>query len=234
MGSSESTLSSSQNGEDGITIVSDRSETVDPVLEKLQSLKIGTPILTSKPTESSLADILVRKPSSNSSDAGVVDPKVILDLFSAYQQWQEEQAHNINKRQEELENKIKAVDALAVKLFKKYKFSDSAMKSTSRHLSGGFAKSNSMAFPTTWRLLFICLAVIDQYISIFRTKLQKMHTVHQLQVEVGELKGRLTEVVSNCAGICKRIAAEGPESLHSSVKPFTSLSSMSKDPPSPL
>ncbi|KAI3669498.1 hypothetical protein L6452_40734 [Arctium lappa] len=190
MGSSESTLSSSQKGEDGITIVSERLETVDPLLEKLKSLRIATPILTSKPTESGFADILVRKPQS-SSDTGIVDPKVLLDLFSTYQEWQEQQAHNINKRQEELENKIKAVDALAVKLLKKYKFSASAMKTTSRHLSG----------------------------------------VHQLQVEVGELKGRLTEVVSNCDGLCKRIAVEGPESLHSSVAPFTRLSSMSKDPP---
>lgn len=47
------------------------------------------------------------------------------------------------------------------------------------------------------------------------------HTVHSLQVEIGELKGRLTEVISNCDALCRRIAAEGPESLRSSVKPFT-------------
>jgi hypothetical protein len=46
-------------------------------------------------------------------------------------------------------------------------------------------------------------------------------TVHPLQIEVGELKGRLTEVISNCDALCKRIAAEGPESLRSSVQPFT-------------
>jgi hypothetical protein len=46
-------------------------------------------------------------------------------------------------------------------------------------------------------------------------------TVHPLQIEVGELKGRLTEVISNCDALCKRIAAEGPESLRSSVEPFT-------------
>ena len=37
--------------------------------------------------------------------------------------------------------------------------------------------------------------------------------VHPLQIEVGELKGRLTEVISNCDALCKRIGAEGPESL---------------------
>ena len=47
-----------------------------------------------------------------------------------------------------------------------------------------------------------------------------MHVVHTLQVELGELKGRLTEVFSNCDALCKRIAAEGPEPLRSSIKPF--------------
>ncbi|KAF9619156.1 hypothetical protein IFM89_005170, partial [Coptis chinensis] len=46
--------------------------------------------------------------------------------------------------------------------------------------------------------------------------------VQPLQVEVGELKGRLTEVINNCDALCKRIALERPESLWSSVKPFSS------------
>lgn len=45
--------------------------------------------------------------------------------------------------------------------------------------------------------------------------------VHALQVEIGELKGRLTEVISNCDALCKRITVEGPESLRTSIKPFT-------------
>lgn len=45
--------------------------------------------------------------------------------------------------------------------------------------------------------------------------------VHALQVDIGVLKGRLTEVISNCDALCKRIAVEGPESLRSSVKPFS-------------
>jgi len=56
-----------------------------------------------------------------------------------------------------------------------------------------------------WKLLTICW---------------KVHAVHSLQVEIGELKGRLTEVISNCDALCKRIATEGPESLVSSIKPF--------------
>lgn len=47
-----------------------------------------------------------------------------------------------------------------------------------------------------------------------------MDAVHALQVEIGELKGRLTEVISNCDAVCKRISAEAPESLRSSVKPL--------------
>lgn len=47
-----------------------------------------------------------------------------------------------------------------------------------------------------------------------------MLAVEPLQVEVGELKGRLREVISNCDALCKRIATEGPEALRSSVKPF--------------
>ncbi|EEF30876.1 hypothetical protein RCOM_0292350 [Ricinus communis] len=68
MGASESALSSSQGLADEITTVSERSRSVDPILEKLKSLQISRPILTSLPEEdSSLTDILVRKPSSSSS-----------------------------------------------------------------------------------------------------------------------------------------------------------------------
>lgn len=54
-----------------------------------------------------------------------------------------------------------------------------------------------------------------------------MYAVHSLQVELGELKGRLTEVISNCDALCKRIAAEAPESLQESIKPFTVTSAKS-------
>ncbi|XP_016560525.2 uncharacterized protein LOC107859889 [Capsicum annuum] len=184
MGASESVLSSSQRPIDEITTVSERLEGVDPILERLKSLKIASPILKSPPAESSLTDILVRKTSST-SDKGCVDPKVLLELFSVYRQWQEEKAQKICKRQEEIENKIEVADALAVKLLQRFNYSVSAMKTTSQHLS----------------------------------------EVNGLQVELGVLKGRLTEVISNCDALCKRIDAEGPESLRSSIKPFTASSS---------
>ncbi|XP_073065486.1 uncharacterized protein [Primulina eburnea] len=187
MGGSESTLTSSQgkNLDDEITTVSERTEVRDPILEKLESLKITAPILTSAPPgESSLTDILVRKPSS-SSTSGIVNPNVLLELFSMYRDWQEKKADNISKRQEDIENKIEVADALAVKLLKRFNYSVSAMKTTS----------------------------------------------HNLSEELGELKGRLTEVISNCDALCKRIAIEGPETLRSSISPITVASTGQKNHP---
>ncbi|XP_031115425.1 uncharacterized protein LOC116019387 [Ipomoea triloba] len=188
MGASESILSSSQRPVDEITTVSERVEGVDPVLEKLRSLQISKPILTSPLAESSLTDILVRK-TPYASNSGCVDPKVLLELFSTYRNWQEDKVQKINKKQEEIDNKIEVVDALAIKLLQRYNYSVSAMKATSQHLS----------------------------------------EVHVLQVELGELKGRLTEVISNCDALCKRIESEGPESLRSSIKPFTVVASVNPE-----
>lgn len=188
MGSSESTLSSSSSQQpiDEITTVSKRIHGVDPLLQRFNSLQITTPILTSTPsnsTDATLTDILIKKkPTSTSSSAtGALDPKVLLELFSMYREWQEEKSKGIAQRQEEIENKIEVADALSMKLLQRFNYSLSAMRTTAHHLS----------------------------------------EVQPLQVEVGELKGRLTEVISNCDALCKRIAAEGPESLRSSVKPFS-------------
>ncbi|XP_043709769.1 uncharacterized protein LOC122658743 isoform X1 [Telopea speciosissima] len=195
MGSAESTLANLQSQQPGdvITTISERVESVDPLLEQLKSLEVTTPILTSPPTENSLTDILVKKPSSASVTGGCfasqqltvflvssLNPKVLLELLSMYRDWQEEKARMISKRQEEIDNKIEVADALAVKLLQRYNYSVSTMRTTAHNLS----------------------------------------EVHPLQVEVGELKGRLTEVLSNCDALCKRISVEGPESLRSSVKPF--------------
>ncbi|XP_009401928.2 uncharacterized protein LOC135637556 isoform X1 [Musa acuminata AAA Group] len=186
MGASESLLPvHHQQRIDEITTVSQRIEGVDPLVERVEALKIATPLLTSPPpSESSLSDILVRKPSSSSSStstSGTLNPNVLLELFSMYREWQEEKAKKISRKQEEIENKIETADALAVKLFQRFNYSVSAMRSTTQSLA----------------------------------------EVQQLQVEVGELKGRLTEVISNCDMLCKRIAAEGPESLRSSLNPIS-------------
>lgn len=57
-------------------------------------------------------------------------------------------------------------------------------------------------------------------VSAMRTTSHHLSQVHGLQVELGELKGRLTEVINNCDTLCKRINSEGPESLRSTVTPF--------------
>uniref|UniRef100_K7K493 Uncharacterized protein n=1 Tax=Glycine max TaxID=3847 RepID=K7K493_SOYBN len=134
MGASESTLSSGKTPDDKITTITERSEASDPILERLKYLKITPPILTSPPTEGTLTDILVRKPSSSSVS---VNPKVILELFSIYHDWQEKKAQEISIRQEEIENKIEVADALAIKLLQRYNHSTSTMKTASQHLSGG-------------------------------------------------------------------------------------------------
>ncbi|KAI5438799.1 uncharacterized protein LOC127120160 isoform X2 [Lathyrus oleraceus] len=177
MGASESTFPTVQTPDDQITTVTAPLEASDPILERLKSLKITPPVLTSPPTEGTLTDILVRRPSSS---LATVNPKVLLELFSMYRDWQEERVQEISKNQEEIENKIEVADALAIKLLQRYNHSTSTMKTASQHLSG----------------------------------------VHSLQVEIGRLKGRLTEVISNCDALCKRITAEGPEPLRSSMKPF--------------
>ncbi|XP_042992307.1 uncharacterized protein LOC122318768 isoform X1 [Carya illinoinensis] len=214
MGASESIHSSSQRPADEITRVSEVSEVADPILERLKSLRLTTPILTSAPTESSLTDILVRKPSSSSAPA-TVDPKVLMELFSIYRDWQEKKIQMISKNQEEIENKIEVADALAVKLLQRFNYSVSEMKTTSQHLSGVLHqdRSTETIFADS-AAFYYCLWTCIDFLQ------WKMHSVHALQVEIGELKGRLTEVLSNCDALCKRIASEGPESLRSSVKPF--------------
>ncbi|KAI8000320.1 hypothetical protein LOK49_LG09G01854 [Camellia lanceoleosa] len=137
-----------RRADDEITTVSSRSEVVDLLLEKLRSLKIATPILTAPlEEETSLTDILVRKPSSSSAS---VNPMVLLELFSMYCDWQEAKIQTIRR---------------------------------------------------------------DYFASSIRSSC--------IAGYLGELKGRLTEAISNCDSLCKRINAEGPESLRSSVKPFS-------------
>ncbi|KAL8240376.1 hypothetical protein R6Q59_013731 [Mikania micrantha] len=60
----------------------------------------------------------------------------------------------------------------------------------------------------------------DYSLSAMKTASTHLSGVDELQVELGELKGRLTEVMSNCDALCKRIIAGGPEPLQSSIKPF--------------
>ncbi|PKA53107.1 hypothetical protein AXF42_Ash019015 [Apostasia shenzhenica] len=197
MGASESIVSKAQHQQppiDDITTVSERIEGTDPVLEQIRALKIATPLLRSPlPSESTLTDILVRNPSSSSSSvSGSLNPNVLLELFSMYREWQEEEAKKISQKQEEIENKIETADALAAKLLQRFNYSVSSMRKAADELA----------------------------------------QVNQLQIEVGELKGRLTEVISNCDALCKRIEADGPESLLTSVVHSSGTVSSSENPSS--
>ncbi|KAF3323849.1 hypothetical protein FCM35_KLT11316 [Carex littledalei] len=194
MGASESLLarqSPLQQSQfvDEITTVSERIQGVDPLVERIRTLKIATPLLKTTQSESSLTDILLKKPSS-SPGSGTLNPDVLFELFSIYREWQEKKAKEISQNQEELENKIETIDALAAKLLQRFTYSVSAMRSTSQSLS----------------------------------------EVYPLQVEVGELKGRLNEVISNCDALCKRISSLGPEALGATITPFSpSIAMENKD-----
>ncbi|MCD7449748.1 hypothetical protein HAX54_001317 [Datura stramonium] len=137
--------------------------------------------------------------------AGCVDPKVLLELFSVYRQWQEEKAKKICKRQEEIENKIEVADALAVKLHQRFN-------------STLFRNENNLT--ASIRRYYYC-----QFLEPEEKRNAPGNHWVSYNVELGVLKGRLTEVISNCDALCKRIDAEGPESLRSSIKPFTAAAS---------
>ncbi|KAE8695878.1 hypothetical protein F3Y22_tig00110678pilonHSYRG00038 [Hibiscus syriacus] len=49
---------------------------------------------------------------------------------------------------------------------------------------------------------------LNYSVSTMKTTSQHLSGVHTLQVELGELKGRLTEVLSNYDTLCKRIASK--------------------------
>lgn len=124
--------------------------------------------------------------------------------------------------QEEIENKIEIADALAMKLLQRLNYSVSAMKTTSQNLSEGrclIIEHCTLSLRCFTRIFADSTGnFFYQLLVSFGFTLE--HVVHALQVEIGELKGRLTEVISNCDALCRRIATEGPESLRSSIKPF--------------
>lgn len=77
-----------------------------------------------------------------------------------------------NSLQEEIENKIEVADALAVKLFQRFNYSVSAMKTTSQHLSEG----NSTFFSTNRTREFNCWTS-EYYVNIGSA-------VHQIKCSV--------------------------------------------------
>ncbi|XP_020598341.1 uncharacterized protein LOC110037937 isoform X1 [Phalaenopsis equestris] len=154
MGASESVISKLQQQPtiDQVTTVSERKEDTDPILERIQALKIATPLLSSQPSsEGSLTDILVRKPSSssNSTIPGSLNPNILLELFSTYREWQTEKAKKISQKQEEIENMIETADALTGKLLQRFNYSVSSIRTASRSLTGG-GLPREKDWPDTW------------------------------------------------------------------------------------
>ncbi|XP_078440570.1 uncharacterized protein LOC144710627 isoform X2 [Wolffia australiana] len=137
MGSVESSLAQSQGKPtiDEIVAVSRRIDDKDPLLERMQALKIAEPLLASlKPLDASLTDILLRKP-PEASASGSLDPQVLSGLFSLYREWQEAKTKIITEKQEEIENKIEVVDAMVLKLLRRFNYSLSAIKAASNSFS---------------------------------------------------------------------------------------------------
>nr|CAB3493398.1 unnamed protein product [Digitaria exilis] len=111
MGASESLLSRQQLQQprpqwaDEITTVSEGrcdDSDADPLIRRIRSLSIAPPLLTSQSeseAESSLTDILVRKPSTSPAASGNLNPNVLAELFSMYREWQEENAKKISQKQ---------------------------------------------------------------------------------------------------------------------------------------
>lgn len=190
MGVTDSKLHSSESvSADGITTVVDKAEEIDLHLEKLQRLEIAAPILKLVAVESSLKDLLLRRSLSqaHSGEHGSLDPATTATLLTLYHEWQRATAEKINKNQEDLGNKIDIVEALAMKLLQRFKFSLCIMKACATDLED----------------------------------------VHALKVEVGDMKGKLREVLENYSTLHKRINAEGPDFLKAVVRPF-SMNDMNK------
>ncbi|GFP88142.1 hypothetical protein PHJA_000957900 [Phtheirospermum japonicum] len=169
------------------------------------------PILTSAPAESSLTDILVRK-SFSSSTSGTVNPNVLLELLSVYREWQEEKAQRIktlNQIWDYLDGHF-----LACKLF--IRTVTATLKSVGK--TKWFVEEIENKIEVADALAVKLLQRFNYSVSAIKTTSDHLSEVHALQVELGELKGRLTEVISNCDALCKRIASEGPRSLQSSVE----------------
>ncbi|URE02060.1 hypothetical protein MUK42_19846 [Musa troglodytarum] len=231
MGASESLLPVHRHQPiDEITTVSQRIEGVDPLLERVEALKIATPLLTSPPpSESSLSDILVRKPSSSSSStstSGTLNPNVLLELFSMYREWQEEKAKKISRKQIVKEYPLAffvmaygyLVECVTnscdlAKQAWAFNVNCSDYKMLQEEIESKIETADALAVKLFQRF--------NYSVSAMRSTTQSLAEVQQLQVEVGELKGRLTEVISNCDMLCKRIVAEGPESLRSSLNPIS-------------
>ncbi|KAL3685312.1 hypothetical protein R1sor_003334 [Riccia sorocarpa] len=110
-----------------------KTESQDPILQKLRSLHVVTPIFKASSGDNTLTDLLVRRtPSESTPDA--LDPSTTAKLFALYQEWQRLTAANIAKNQEELGYKIIGVEELTLKVLQRMNYASRVLETSATHL----------------------------------------------------------------------------------------------------
>ncbi|CAM6086173.1 unnamed protein product [Calypogeia fissa] len=166
-----STISSPQGFDDGDLSIKGQKDSVDPILEKLRNLHVWfeqvTPILKSQTADASLTEILLRRSSSQASEA--LDPTTTVKLFQLYQEWQRSTAARVGKNQEELGYKIIGVEELSMKLLQRLNYASRVMEASA-------------------------------------TNFQE---VHSLQIEISEMKRKLTKTLQDYEQLSQKVDALG-------------------------
>ncbi|KAL0856655.1 hypothetical protein Bca101_061809 [Brassica carinata] len=192
MGASDSTLLGAQEnrGGDVITTISQRSERVDPVLESLKSLTVSRPILKSAPPTESSLTDILVRKALSSSSSSSSYTVDPQILVELFSIFREWQ----DSKAQDITNRQEDIE-------NKIEVADALASKLLQSVQDDIDGLDT-------RLPSPLISPVDVF------------SVHGLQVELGELKGRLTEVINNCDTLCKRINAEGSQSLRSTVTPL--------------
>eukprot|EP00249_Psilotum_nudum_P005135 c18611_g1_i1 orf=226-840(+) len=65
------------------------------------------------------------------------------------------------------------------------------------------------------------LQQLNYSLSVMKTSAMHLENVNLLKVEVGEMKGKLMEVLENYDSLCKRVGAEEPDFVNLTVRSFS-------------
>lgn len=134
MGAGDSKLDSDPQvpAAEGITTVTQKTQELNPLLEKLKALEVALPLLNLRPSDTGLKDLLLRH--AHDSEHGSLDPTTTASLLTLFQEWQRVASEKIHKNQDDLKNKIDVVEALAVKLLQRFNSSLQVMKASATKL----------------------------------------------------------------------------------------------------